>query len=108
MKTVLFAALIALPILASADEGEALYNQTCVACHGADGKGVIPGVPDFTKPSSPLRSKDEATLARNVVQGFQSPGSPMAMPPRGGMPALTQDQASALVRYLQSRFGGGS
>lgn len=108
MKTLLLAALLALPTVASADDGAALYNQTCVACHGGDGKGAIPGVPDFTRADSPLHRKDEASLVRSIVDGFQSPGSPMAMPPRGGMPAVSEEQATALVRYLHSRFGGGS
>ncbi|MDD3762932.1 MAG: cytochrome c [Nevskiales bacterium] len=106
MKTLLIALLVTLPALARADEAEALYNQTCVACHGPDGKGAIPGTPDFNKADSPLHHKDEATLARSILDGFQSPGSSMAMPPRGGMPSLTEEQAVALVRFLHARFGG--
>ena len=29
--------------------GEEIYAQTCVACHGADGKGALPGVPSFSR-----------------------------------------------------------
>lgn len=108
MKTLLIAVLLTLPVFAHADEAEALYNQTCVACHGPDGKGAIPGTPDFNTADSPLHRKDEAALARSIIDGFQSPGSPMAMPPRGGMPSLTEEQAMALARYLHEAFAGGS
>ncbi|MDD3762886.1 MAG: hypothetical protein PHP86_06320 [Nevskiales bacterium] len=66
----------------------------------------IPGTPDFTSADSPLHRKDEAALARSVLDGFQSPGSPMAMPPRIGMPSLVDEQAIALVRYRMRGSGG--
>ncbi|MFH1820201.1 MAG: cytochrome c, partial [Pseudomonadota bacterium] len=28
--------------------GQAVYNGTCIACHGSDGTGSLPGVPDLT------------------------------------------------------------
>ena len=28
--------------------GQSLYQQNCSACHGADGKGLLPGMPDFS------------------------------------------------------------
>lgn len=33
-----------------ASAGKDIFAQNCVACHGPDGKGVIPGTPDFTAP----------------------------------------------------------
>ena len=36
--------------------GAAVYRQTCMACHGANGKGAIPGAPDFTNPNGPLKT----------------------------------------------------
>jgi len=30
------------------EQGKAIYEQNCVACHGPDGKGVVPGAADFT------------------------------------------------------------
>lgn len=105
----LAAALVGLaatgPALAAADvaKGEELYNQTCIACHGADGTGTVPGAPDFTKAGGPLSKPDEV-LVKNIIEGFQSPGSPMAMPAKGGNAALTKDGAEALVEYLRQRF----
>lgn len=87
-----------------APDGQAIYTQTCVVCHGADGKGTIPGVPDFTSEGSPL-AKSDTELLRNVIGGFQSPGSFMAMPPKGGNPALTEADVKAVLDYLHSEFG---
>jgi len=87
-----------------APDGQAIYVQTCVACHGADGKGTIPGVADFTGKDSPL-AKSDAELLRNITGGFQSPGSFMAMPPKGGNPALTEADVKAVLDYLRSEFG---
>lgn len=83
---------------------EALYARTCIACHGANGKGAIPGVPDLTAPGGPLVTKSDEDLARSILNGLQSRGSPMAMPPRGGNPMLSGEDAAALVRYLRERF----
>jgi mono/diheme cytochrome c family protein len=91
---------------AAADEaaGEQVYGTTCIACHGADGKGVFPGTPDFTDPDGALAKSDEALLS-NVINGFQSPGSAMAMPAKGGNPSLTEADVAAVIAYLRSEFG---
>ena len=86
-----------------AANGEKLYNQTCIACHGEDGTGSVPGTPDLTQADGPL-SKPDSELVNNIMEGFQSPGSPMAMPPQGGNPELTEDDARDLVVYMRRRF----
>jgi len=88
---------------ASVEAGEKLYNTTCVACHGADGKGKLPGVPDFTKSDGRL-SKDADVLATHIMEGFKSPGSSMAMPAKGGISSLTMEQAEAIVQYMREAF----
>lgn len=88
---------------ASGRSGEAVYLQTCVACHGPEGRGAIPGTPDLTGPDGPL-TKPDAELMRNVTEGFQSPGSPMAMPPKGGNPALTTADIQAVLDYMRREF----
>lgn len=92
------------PVAADAAAGQAVYAQTCIACHGADGKGAIPGVKDFTAMDGPL-SKSDTELVTNVSQGFQSPGSFMAMPPKGGNPTLTEIDVRAVLAYLRAEFG---
>ncbi len=84
--------------------GSDIYNQTCIACHGANGKGTVPGAPDFTKPAGSLSQSDEVLMQR-INQGFQSPGSPMAMPPKGGNTNLTTTDIQAVLGYIRENFG---
>lgn len=88
---------------AGAASGEAVFRQTCIACHGENGKGVVPGAPDLTRSDGPLAQSDEVVI-RHIIEGFQSPGSPMAMPPKGGNPALTQADIEAVLAYMRERF----
>ena len=84
--------------------GQAIYSQTCIACHGANGKGAIPGVADLTNVEGALSKPDEALL-NSITEGFQSPGSALAMPPRGGNPTLTEEDVKAVLAYLRAEFG---
>lgn len=84
--------------------GKEIYGQTCMACHGADGRGALSGMPDLTKPDGPL-SKPAELLFQHIIEGFQSPGSPMAMPPKGGNPELTEDEIRAVLSYILDEFG---
>lgn len=91
-----------------ADEGHAgnaamIYRQTCAACHGANGKGVLPGVADFTATDGPLAKSDEE-LFESIWNGMQRSGQALAMPPKGGDPSLTEADARALVKYLREHF----
>lgn len=95
---------VALSKPATAASGQGIYTQTCVACHGADGSGGLPGVPDFTGKNSPL-SKSDATLFKHIAEGFQSPGSPMAMPPKGGNPDLSAGDIESVLGYIRETFG---
>lgn len=92
--------------ITTASAGLLVYSQTCVACHGPNGKGAIPGVADFTDADGSLTKSDEELL-KSVTEGFQSPGSMLAMPPNGGNPELTIEDAKAVILYLRTHFGGG-
>ncbi len=83
--------------------GEEIYSQTCVACHGPDGKGALPGVPNFSRADGPLGKSNEV-LYQNIWLGYQSSGSPMAMPPKGGNPALTRADIDLVLQYLREEF----
>ena len=101
-----FAASLSLAGEASGDalKGESIYGSTCVACHGANGKGTIPGVPDFTKKKGVLNKPDQE-LFENIKNGFQSPGSFMAMPPLGGNPELSDQDVRDVIAYIRQQFG---
>ena len=81
--------------------GEQIYKQTCVVCHGTDGKGAIPGVSDFKE----RLSKSDDTLLQHIIEGYQSPGSPMAMPPRGGNPNLSDQDIREVLSYIKKTYG---
>ena len=83
--------------------GAAVFNGTCIACHGSDGTGSLPGVPDLTGKAG-LLSQDDAVLLKRMAEGFQSPGSPMAMPPRGGDPALSDADLKTVLKYMRREF----
>jgi len=88
---------------AGAADGKALYETTCIACHGPKAQGAIPGVPDLAKGDH--LAKPDAELVANILNGFQSKGSPMAMPPKGGNPNLTAADAQAIVTYMRAITG---
>ncbi len=83
--------------------GAAVFNGTCIACHGSDGTGNIPGVPDLTG-NKGLLSQDDTVLLKRMTEGFQSPGAAMAMPPRGGDPGLTDADMQAVLKYMRKEF----
>lgn len=80
-----------------------LYDSTCIACHGPDGKGTLPGVPDLSDPKGRLAQPD-SVLEKHILEGFQEPGSPMAMPAKGGNPSLTQQDVANLLIYMRATF----
>lgn len=88
----------------AASHGKSVYERTCVACHGADGKGAFPGVAPLGGKGGRL-AKPDSVLIKNMLEGFQTAGSPMAMPPKGGDPSLTEDDAAAVLQYMRKSFG---
>ncbi len=90
---------------AIAADAKAIYETTCIACHGAKAQGAIPGVPDLAKDGR--LKKSDAELTANILNGYQSKGSAMAMPPKGGNPSLTAEDAQLLVAYLRTLTGAG-
>jgi len=85
--------------------GAQVYQETCVVCHGEDGRGALEGVPNLTDPRGRLAKPDEL-LVRNMIEGFQSPGSPMPMPPKGGNPDLSDQDMVDVLAYMRRQFGG--
>jgi len=79
--------------------GMEIFSNICVACHGVDGRGALPGVPDLEE----RLGLDDVTLLQHIVKGYQSPGSTMAMPPRGGTNLSDMDLKKALD-YIRQKF----
>lgn len=83
--------------------GGQVYQETCVACHGANGKGALDGVPDLTDPAGRFAQPDDVLL-RHIIEGFQSPGSPMPMPPKGGNPDLSDQDMRDILAHMRKEF----
>jgi len=83
--------------------GKDIYTQTCIACHGGDGKGALPGTPNFTDKHGRL-SKTDDELMNSLINGIQSPGSPMAMPAKGGNSELATGDLKNVLEYLRKTF----
>ena len=86
--------------------GDVIFHQTCAACHGDDGRGKVPGTPDFTAKGGVL-SLPHADLTDHIQNGFSEPGKPLAMPARGGNPNLTDQDIKDVHAYLHKAFGCG-
>lgn len=85
-------------------KGEEFYHGTCVACHAENGKGAFPGVPNFKSRKGPL-AKLDGELLHNIVDGYQSPRSMMAMPAMGGNPDLSEQDIADIIAYIREKFG---
>jgi cytochrome c5 len=76
---------------AGANAGEALYKQTCIACHGAG----VAGAPKFGDKAAwaPRIKQGLDALVQNAIKGKG------AMPPKGGSSASDADMRAA-VQYM--------
>ena len=59
---------------ADTQNGAKLYAQYCVSCHGTNGKGNIPGVPDFSRNNALFRSDgalfNSIKMGKGAMPGF--------------------------------------
>ena len=77
--------------------GKTIYLKNCAACHGANGKGVIPDAPDMSQPNGPL-SKPYHILLNNTEKGIGN------MPPKGGNPNLSHNEIKEALGYMINAF----
>ncbi|MCE8017096.1 cytochrome c5 family protein [Halomonas sp. MCCC 1A17488] len=95
LTAALFAGTAALAFAATAQaeaDGEAVYNQACMACHMTGAAGA------------PIRGDADAwsarveqgidTLYTHAIEGFG------AMPPKGGQMGLSDEEVQAAVDFL--------
>lgn len=83
--------------------GDEIYHQTCVACHGSNGKGAVPGAPNFAD-SKGVLSQADAVLESAILHGKTTPGVPIAMPPKGGNSNLDPDGIKSVLAYIRHAF----
>jgi disulfide bond formation protein DsbB len=86
-------------------EGQTVYSSLCVACHGADARGL----PNLGKDL--VTSEFVHSLSDQELLDFIKTGRPIwdpanttgiDMPPKGGNPALTDDQILSIIAYLRT------
>ncbi len=90
--------------------GGAVYTDSCMACHGGDGKGQTFLFPTLAG-SGVVQADDPATLIRLVLDGSRAvatgsrPTGP-AMPPLGWR--LTDEQVAAVVTYIRNSWSNAA
>ncbi len=85
--------------------GTKLFASTCAACHGPDARGLKNLGKDLVT-SEFCRTLDDDGLLAFVKKG-RDPGDPLnttkvGMPPRGGNPALSDDDLLDIISYVRS------
>lgn len=88
-----------------AENGEELFQQTCSACHGPDAKGLPNLGRDLTE-NEFIQNNSDQELLEFVKQGRPA-GDPanttgIDMPPKGGNPALTDEQILDIIAHLRT------
>jgi cytochrome c oxidase cbb3-type subunit 3 len=78
---------------------EALYQQNCSACHGAEGKG---GAAAALADPNYLSFADDATLRSVTANGIPGTSMPGFAQSAGGM--LTDHQVDVLVQQMRARW----
>jgi cytochrome c5 len=78
--------------------GKATFNKVCALCHAA-GVGGAPK-PGDKADWGPRIAQGDAVLFKHALEGFT--GAKGTMPPRGGSPALTDEEVKAAVTHMTS------
>ena len=91
--------------LGDPEAGEEKYNEVCIACHGPGGEGIEGLGKPFTS-SDFLREQSDQEMLEFIKIGRPS-GDPLNttgvdMPPKGGNPALTDEQIMDIVAYVRT------
>jgi disulfide bond formation protein DsbB len=85
--------------------GETMYQRSCLACHGADAKGMPNLGKDLTT-SDFVQSKTDDELLAFIKVGRPA-GDPLNtqgidMPPKGGNPALSDDDLMNIIAFVRT------
>jgi nitrite reductase (NO-forming) len=88
-----------------ADFGKAIFNQTCIACHQADGKGIANVFPPLA--GSDYLNQNKVRAIETVVFGRQGEITVNGIKFVGVMPSqnLTEEQTAAVLSYVYGQWG---
>ncbi|MBS0189072.1 MAG: c-type cytochrome [Planctomycetes bacterium] len=98
-QSVLDAPALPLVSIDAAIKGREVFATTCAACHGQDAKGMVGLGRDLTI-SNFVATQDDEQLRQFIVEGRPT-AVPVAMPPKGGKPELTDDDLRGVVQYVR-------
>ncbi|WP_374266937.1 cytochrome c5 family protein [Zoogloea sp.] len=84
---------------ADGGKGAELFKKTCAMCHqtGVAGAPKLGDKADW----GPRIAQGKDTLYKHATEGFN--GNKGAMPPKGGNPALQDDEIKAIVDFMVSK-----
>ncbi|MFQ5349331.1 MAG: c-type cytochrome [Thermoanaerobaculia bacterium] len=86
-------------------KGEKLYQQTCATCHGADGHGM-PKLGKDLHDNAFTKGLGDAEMLQFIKEGrpawHEDNTQGVDMPPRGGNPALTDDDLLAIIAFQRT------
>ena len=86
-------------------KGEKLFQRTCATCHGADGHGMPKLGKDLHNNQFTKNLSDEEML-EFIVKGrpawHEDNTQGVDMPPRGGNPALTDEDILAIIAFQRT------
>ncbi|MDA0820862.1 MAG: c-type cytochrome [Proteobacteria bacterium] len=84
------------------DPGKAAYGKICFACHDM----AVGGAPKFGDAAAWAGRMDKGfeMVTSNAINGFT--GQLGMMPPKGGLPSLSDDEVKAAVKYMLAALGG--
>lgn len=94
------------PALASThvfDQGKVIYAESCIACHGSDGAGTMPGIPDLSDKNGPLSKSDEVLL-KSILEGVETSTTPTPMPAFVNSGKSTEEGARSVLYFIRHQF----
>jgi len=77
-------------------DGKVIYDNLCTACH-TNGVGLAPTLDHAHWDARIAQGKE--TLYRHAIEGYTGPDGGI-MPPKGGNPALSEEQIHATVDWM--------
>jgi cytochrome c5 len=78
-------------------DGKTIFDNLCTSCHTTG----VAGAPKFGDKSAwaPRVAEGMATLFKHATDGYHGPDGNF-LPPKGGNPALSEEQVQAAVTYM--------
>jgi mono/diheme cytochrome c family protein len=92
-------------LVGDAANGGKIFATACVACHGPEGKGVQGLGKDLTTSEWVAEQSDEQLVefikvGRDAGDALNTTG--VAMPPKGGNPAMSEQEVADIVAFVRS------